>query len=89
MVSGWKVQYKDGGYQWTLIGKMNPQLPQMFYPVLEDITLTKGDIVVRAASGTSYSSQRYENYEFINLTILITIIVYQVTKSQNFLILIY
>jgi len=24
---------------------MNPQLPQMFYPVLEDITLTKGDIV--------------------------------------------
>lgn len=46
-MSGWKVQYKNGGYQWTLIGKMNPQLPQMFYPVLDDITLTKGDIVVR------------------------------------------
>ncbi|XP_037080652.1 peptidylglycine alpha-hydroxylating monooxygenase-like isoform X3 [Pollicipes pollicipes] len=57
VVSGWKVQPKDGGYQWTLIGKMNPQLPQMFYPVLDDITLTKGDIVAARCTMNNYRSR--------------------------------
>ena len=40
-VSGWKVS-KD--MKWTLIGKKDPQLPQMFYPVADNTTtLTNGD----------------------------------------------
>ncbi|XP_076028651.1 peptidylglycine-alpha-hydroxylating monooxygenase isoform X2 [Oratosquilla oratoria] len=45
VVSGFKVQRTHGIDQWTLIGKMDPQLPQMFYPVKTDLTLTKGDVV--------------------------------------------
>ena len=41
VVSGFKVQ---NGNQWTLIGKEDPQLPQMFYPTKDTkTTLTKGD----------------------------------------------
>ncbi|KAF0306544.1 Peptidylglycine alpha-hydroxylating monooxygenase [Amphibalanus amphitrite] len=57
VVSGWKVQYKDGEYKWTLIGKMDPQLPQMFYPVLDDITLTKGDIVAARCTMNNFRSR--------------------------------
>ena len=47
-MSGWRARYsRSEGYQWTLIGKMDPQLPQMFYPVLENVTITTGDIIVR------------------------------------------
>ncbi|XP_064106130.1 peptidylglycine alpha-hydroxylating monooxygenase-like isoform X1 [Macrobrachium nipponense] len=45
VVSGYKVT-KDGlGDKWELIGKKDPQLPQMFYPVANDLTLAKGDTV--------------------------------------------
>ena len=43
LVSGWRVQNYD---TWKLIGKKDPQQPQMFYPVADpDLTLTKGDVV--------------------------------------------
>jgi len=40
VVSGWRVRNNN---DWTLIGKKDPQLPQMFYPVEEKMTITKGD----------------------------------------------
>ena len=40
-VSGWKVS-KD--MKWTLLGRKDPQLPQMFYPVADNSTImTYGD----------------------------------------------
>ena len=40
-VSGWKVS-KD--MKWTLLGRKDPQLPQMFYPVADNSTImTNGD----------------------------------------------
>ena len=43
VVSGWKVQNED---TWTLIGKRDPQKPQMFYPIKDtSLTLTEGDTV--------------------------------------------
>lgn len=51
MVSGYKVTRKGFSDEWELIGKKDPQLPQMFYPVASDLTLTKGDTVVRGRRG--------------------------------------
>ena len=43
VVSGWKVVNKR---EWTLLGKEDPQLPQMFYPVDDKaVTLTKNEVV--------------------------------------------
>jgi len=43
VVSGFKVT-KD--MEWTLIGKEDPQLPQMFFPVANDqLTLNEGDTI--------------------------------------------
>ncbi len=43
MVSGWKVENRS---QWDLIGKRDPQKPQMFYPVVDkDMTIKKSNIV--------------------------------------------
>ncbi|XP_059085874.1 peptidylglycine alpha-hydroxylating monooxygenase-like [Tigriopus californicus] len=43
VVSGWRVQGKS---KWDLIGKKNPQQPQMFYPVEhEENVLTTGDVI--------------------------------------------
>ena len=43
VVSGWKVENSDS---WELIGKQDPQKPQMFYPVEnKGLTLTRGDVV--------------------------------------------
>ena len=43
VVSGWKVENSDS---WELIGKKDPQQPQMFYPVAKPgLTLTRGDVV--------------------------------------------
>ena len=43
MVSGWKVENSDS---WELIGKQDPQQPQMFYPVGNpELSLTRGDVV--------------------------------------------
>ena len=43
-VTGWKVL--EGGKEWKMLGKKNPQLPQMFYPVeeaKEELTIRNGD----------------------------------------------
>jgi len=43
VVSGWRVQNMSN---WDLIGKRDPQTPQMFYPVSdESVTLKPGDVV--------------------------------------------
>ncbi len=43
VVSGWKVVNKN---KWSLLGKEDPQLPQMFYPVADNhITLTKDETI--------------------------------------------
>ena len=43
LVSGWRVRDNS---QWTLIGKKNPQLPQMFYPVEDgSMVIRPGDVV--------------------------------------------
>ena len=45
-VSGWVVRRggDTGEDQWTLLGKEDPQLPQMFYPVpAKGMVLSKGD----------------------------------------------
>ena len=47
VVSGYKVTKQRDGYEWKVLGKGDPQLPQMFYPMKDtSITLQKGDIVV-------------------------------------------
>ncbi|KAK8388874.1 hypothetical protein O3P69_020670 [Scylla paramamosain] len=45
VVSGYKVSRQGYTDRWQLIGKMDPQLPQMFYPVAEDMVIRKGDTV--------------------------------------------
>ncbi|XP_037082145.1 peptidylglycine alpha-hydroxylating monooxygenase-like [Pollicipes pollicipes] len=57
VVSGWRVRYAGGQYQWTLIGKMNPQLPQMFYPVLDNVTLSRGDVVAARCTMSSHRAR--------------------------------
>ena len=42
-MSGWRVRDRS---QWELIGKRDPQKPQMFFPVNDtDLEIKKGDIV--------------------------------------------
>ncbi|XP_043241915.1 peptidylglycine alpha-hydroxylating monooxygenase-like [Amphibalanus amphitrite] len=58
VVSGWRARYsRSDGYRWTLIGKMNPQLPQMFYPVLDNVTITTGDIVAARCTMNNFRSR--------------------------------
>nr|CAG4648544.1 EOG090X0318 [Polyphemus pediculus] len=57
VVSGYKVVRKNQKDEWTLIGKQDPQLPQMFYPVQENMTITKGDTV--AARCTMVSNRNW------------------------------
>ncbi|XP_068233218.1 peptidylglycine alpha-hydroxylating monooxygenase isoform X2 [Palaemon carinicauda] len=45
VVSGYKVTRNGVTDKWELIGKKDPQLPQMFYPVANELTLAKGDTV--------------------------------------------
>lgn len=42
VVSGYRVR-KD---EWTLLGKRNPQTPQMFYPAMSTDTIVFGDQLV-------------------------------------------
>ena len=59
VVSGWRVQNMS---RWDLIGKRNPQDPQMFYPVKdESVTLKKGDVVAARCSMVSYK----KDYTFV------------------------
>ncbi|XP_023322359.1 peptidylglycine alpha-hydroxylating monooxygenase [Eurytemora carolleeae] len=42
VVSGWRVRDKNN---WKLIGKKDPMLPQMFYPIETEMTVRKGDTI--------------------------------------------
>ena len=42
VVSGWRVKNRS---EWDLIGKQDPQLPQMFYPVEKEMEIKQGDTV--------------------------------------------
>ncbi|CAG0920277.1 unnamed protein product [Notodromas monacha] len=46
VVSGYRVRKtEDSGYDWQLIGKQDPQLPQMFYPAQNELQIRQGDII--------------------------------------------
>merc|ERR1712127_830944 len=52
VVSGWKV---SPNMEWNLIGKKDPQLPQMFYPVEDKaMTITGGDTLAARCTMVSY-----------------------------------
>lgn len=55
VVSGYLVTIDNAGQNhWTLIGKKNPMLPQMFYPLSNEVIITQGDILVRDYSVRAY-----------------------------------
>ena len=47
VTSGYRVRFdKDSNDQeWIEIGRRSPQLPQMFYPVTNKLSIRKGDVV--------------------------------------------
>ncbi|KAI5639692.1 putative peptidylglycine alpha-hydroxylating monooxygenase 1 [Phthorimaea operculella] len=45
VVSGYVVRKHENGDEWQLIGRKNPQLPQMFYPVENEAPVHRGDIL--------------------------------------------
>jgi len=52
VVSGWKV---SPNMEWSLIGKKDPQLPQMFYPVEDpDMVIRRGDTLAARCTMVSY-----------------------------------
>ncbi|KPM11572.1 peptidylglycine alpha-hydroxylating monooxygenase Y71G12B.4-like protein [Sarcoptes scabiei] len=54
VVSGYHI---DRNGRWNLIGKGNPQLPQMFYPIDKPITIESGEMIV--ARCTMYNNQSH------------------------------
>jgi len=58
VVSGYKVASGPGGMKWTLVGKKDPQLPQMFYPVEDtSVTLQRGDTFASRCTMVSYRNR--------------------------------
>ncbi|CAF1422441.1 unnamed protein product [Adineta steineri] len=55
--SGYRVRGEDDDQEWTEIGRRSPQLPQMFYPTENDVTIKQGDYV--AAACTMYNTQSH------------------------------
>lgn len=45
LVTGYVVRRKETGDTWQLLGKKNPQLPQMFYPVVDETPVGRGDVL--------------------------------------------
>nr|XP_006812439.1 PREDICTED: peptidyl-glycine alpha-amidating monooxygenase-like [Saccoglossus kowalevskii] len=46
VVAGYRVTDIDGpNTEWTEIGRRNPQLPQMFYPIRKNIPISQGDVL--------------------------------------------
>ncbi|BES91242.1 Copper type II ascorbate-dependent monooxygenase, C-terminal domain [Nesidiocoris tenuis] len=56
VVSGYRVRNDSGEMEWTLLGKRNPQDPQMFYPTVTDTIIRRGDIV--AARCTMFNTRK-------------------------------
>lgn len=47
VVSGYKVTTDSSGKNtWTLLGKRDPNTPQMFYPIEGNVTVSYGDSLV-------------------------------------------
>jgi Copper type II ascorbate-dependent monooxygenase, C-terminal domain len=47
VVSGYKVTTDSNGQNtWTLLGKRDPNTPQMFYPIEVNVTVGYGDTLV-------------------------------------------
>ena len=60
VVSGWRVQNMS---HWDLIGKRDPQKPQMFYPVADEkVTLKPGDVVAARCTMVKISKSYELNY---------------------------
>ena len=54
VVSGWKV---SPDMKWTLLGKMDPQMPQMFYPVADNTTtISNGDRIASRCTMDNFKS---------------------------------
>lgn len=43
--SGYLVENNNGKQKWTEIGRRSPQLPQMFFPVSNEVSVKKGDVL--------------------------------------------
>ncbi|CAH0405643.1 unnamed protein product [Chilo suppressalis] len=57
VVSGYVVRQKESGDEWHLLGKKDPQLPQMFYPVTHPTPIQRGDVL--AARCTMNNTHSY------------------------------
>lgn len=61
VVAGYKVRRNENrGDEWIQLGKRDPLTPQMFYPIENNGTIVKGDVV--AARCTMYSTRRRVTY---------------------------
>lgn len=45
VVAGYVVRKSQNGDDWREIGEKNPQLPQMFYPIIDSTPIRTGDIL--------------------------------------------
>jgi hypothetical protein len=55
--SGYRIRGKNDDQKWTEIGRRSPQLPQMFYPTQNDVTIEQGDYV--AAVCTMFNTRSH------------------------------
>ena len=60
-MSGWRVRDKSN---WKLIGKKSPQLPQMFYPVDNEMIIRKGDIVAARCTMVNNRDRYFKPAEY-------------------------
>ncbi len=75
--SAYRVRGEDDDQEWTEIGRRSPQLPQMFYPTQNDVTIKQGDYV--AAVCTMYNSQSHVvkiGYEHLFLLLIVKFFVF-------------
>ena len=54
--SAYRVRGEGDDQKWTEIGRRSPQLPQMFYPTAEDVTIQQGDYVAAACTMYNFRS---------------------------------
>ena len=49
-----KSNPKNGEQKWIEIGRRSPQLPQMFFPVSNNVTVRPGDVIASRCSMNNY-----------------------------------
>jgi peptidylglycine monooxygenase len=54
--SGYRVRGENNDQEWTEIGRRSPQLPQMFYPTANDVTIKQGDYVAAVCTMFNFQS---------------------------------